>query len=228
MLEQDFIIELGTEELPPKVLKSLSTAFERELTDLLKVYQLKFCSSKVFATPRRLAVLIQALVERQDDQINEKIGPSVDSASDQGGNPTPAAIGFAKSCGVQIAELKTITKDKKTKLYFSEQVQGKKTLEILPDLIKTAVSKLPIPKKMRWGSSREEFIRPVHWVMALYGASVIDLEIFGVKAVIRRLGIAFIQKKQSRLRYRRNTNKHWKKVVMLLRHLKKGVKKLKA
>jgi glycyl-tRNA synthetase beta chain len=72
MLEQDFIIELGTEELPPKVLKSLSAAFERELTDLLKVYQLKFCSSKVFATPRRLAVLIQALVERQDDQINEK------------------------------------------------------------------------------------------------------------------------------------------------------------
>lgn len=191
MLEQDFIIELGTEELPPKVLKSLSAAFERELTDLLKVYQLKFCSSEVFATPRRLAVLIQALVERQDDQINEKIGPSVDSASDQGGNPTPAAIGFAKSCGVQIEELKTITKDKKTKLYFSEQVQGKKTLEILPDLIKTAVSKLPIPKKMRWGSSREEFIRPVHWVMALYGASVIDLEIFGVKSSNQTFGHRF-------------------------------------
>ena len=140
MLEQDFIIELGTEELPPKVLKSLSTAFEQELTDLLKVYELKFCSSKIFATPRRLAVLVKALVECQNDQINEKIGPSIDSASDQNGNPTPAAIGFAKSCGVQIEELKTIKKDNKTKLYFSAKVQGKRTSEILPDLVKTAIN----------------------------------------------------------------------------------------
>lgn len=195
MLEQDFIIELGTEELPPKALKSLSGAFERELTGLLKVYQLKFFSSKVFATPRRLAVLVQTLVERQDDQICEKIGPSVESASDQDGNPTPAAIGFAKSCGVQIEELKTITKDKKTKLYFSEKTQGKKTLEILPNLIKTAISNLPIQKKMRWGSSREEFIRPVHWVMALYGNSVIDLEVFGVKSSNQTFGHRFHTKK---------------------------------
>ena len=124
MLEQDFIIELGTEELPPKVLRNLSTTFEQDLTDLLKVYKLKFRSSKVFATPRRLAVLVQALVERQDDQINEKIGPSVDNALDQNGNPTPAAIGFAKSCGVSVDELKTVTKDNKTKLYFSVKTQG--------------------------------------------------------------------------------------------------------
>lgn len=191
MLEQDFIIELGTEELPPKVLKSLSTAFEQELTDLLKVYELKFCSSKIFATPRRLAVLVKALVECQNDQINEKIGPSIDSASDQNGNPTPAAIGFAKSCGVQIEELKTIKKDNKTKLYFSAKVQGKRTSEILPDLVKTAINKLPIPKKMRWGSSREEFIRPVHWVMAVYGNNIIDIEIFGVKSGNQTFGHRF-------------------------------------
>lgn len=191
MLEQDFIIELGTEELPPKILKNLSAVFEQELIDLLKAYQLKFFSSKVYATPRRLAVLVQALVEQQDDQISEKIGPSVDDASDQDGNPTPAAIGFAKSCGVQIKELKTITKDNKKKLYFSAKIQGKKTSEILPSLIKTAINKLPIPKKMRWGSSREEFIRPVHWVLALYGNSIINLEIFGVKSSNQTFGHRF-------------------------------------
>ena len=191
MLEQDFIIELGTEELPPKILKNLSAVFEQELTDLLKAYRLKFFSSKVYATPRRLAVLVQALVEQQDDQISEKIGPSVDDASDQDGIPTPAAIGFAKSCGVQIKELKTITKDNKKKLYFSAKIQGKKTSEILPSLIKTAINKLPIPKKMRWGSSREEFIRPVHWVLALYGNSVINLEIFGVKSSNQTFGHRF-------------------------------------
>jgi len=228
MLEQDFIIELGTEELPPKVLRNLSTTFEQDLTDLLKVYKLKFRSSKVFATPRRLAVLVQALVERQDDQINEKIGPSVDNALDQNGNPTPAAIGFAKSCGVSVDELKTVTKDNKTKLYFSVKTQGEETIQILPSLIKAAINKLPIPKKMRWGSSREGFIRPVHWVLALYGSNILDLEIFGVQSSNQTFGHRTHTKKAITITTPKEYEKTLEEVGYVVASFEKRCKKIKS
>jgi len=182
MSYRDLLIEIGTEELPPKALKSLQDAFASGISTGLANQGLEFKSYKSYATPRRLAVLVESLATTQPDQKLERFGPAIAAAFDGSDNPTPAAKGFAKSCGVDVSDLETGEKDGIKKLLYRSASKGRNSVELIPDIIDNSLSKLPIPKRMRWGSSRVEFVRPVHWVVILFGNEVIDAEILGKKA----------------------------------------------
>ena len=182
MSARDFLVEIGTEELPPKALPSLSKAFSNEILTSLKQLELKFDDSESYATPRRLALLVKGLDESQADKMIERFGPAVQAAFDKDGNATPAAAGFAKSCGVEIDQLQHIEKDGVDKLYYSASQPGQPTATLLSTVVSEALDKLPIPKRMRWGNSRAEFVRPVHWVVQLFGDEIVAGEFFGVSA----------------------------------------------
>ncbi|MBL4580424.1 MAG: glycine--tRNA ligase subunit beta [Gammaproteobacteria bacterium] len=191
MSKQDFLVELGTEELPPKALLKLSRSFQAGVIEGLKNESLAHGEVKSFATPRRLAVLVSALDAKQADRLIEKFGPAIKAAFDADGNPTRAAEGFAKSCGVDVADLSTADKDGIEKLSFSSTLPGKSTNEILPAIVNTALAKLPIPKRMRWGTSRYEFVRPVHWLVMLFGGKIIPSTIMGVESGADSFGHRF-------------------------------------
>ncbi len=182
MSTKDFLAELGTEELPPKALPKLSQAFASGIETGLKELGLRFGEIEVFATPRRLAVRVNALSDFQPDSIVEKVGPAVKAAFDKEGLPTKAASGFARSCGVEVSQLSTTLKDGTEKLFYSKNEPGAETVSLLPAIVQKSLDKLPIPKRMRWGSSRIEFVRPVHWCVLLFGKSFIDTTILGVKS----------------------------------------------
>src|SRR5690606_3756718 len=177
-----FLVELGTEELPPKALKSLYTSFADGIESGLKSAGLKFEKIHSFGAPRRLAVLVENLELRQPDQQIEKLGPAVASAFDASGNPTKAAEGFARSNGVEFSQLQRVQTDKGERLVFRSKQEGKFAIDLLPEIVAAALDKLPIPKRMRWGAKRAEFVRPVHWLVMLQGKQVIDAEILGIKA----------------------------------------------
>ena len=191
MLKQDFLVELGTEELPPKALLKLSKSFQAGVEEGLRKESLAHGLVKSFATPRRLAILVRALESNQADRLTEKFGPAVKAAFDTDGNPTRAANGFAKSCGMTVADLGRAPKDGVEKLYFSSTLPGKSTNELLPAIVDGALAKLPIPKKMRWGASRDEFVRPVHWLVMLFGEEVVPTTIMGVKSGADSFGHRF-------------------------------------
>lgn len=182
MSQQDFLIEIGTEELPPVALPKLYAAFEQSLLQSLQAEKLGHQGSTVFASPRRIAVLIKNLATRQADQAVEKLGPAVKAAYDADGNPSKAAEGFARGCGVAVSDLDTTDTDKGERLVFRSVQEGKNTAELLPGFVEAALANLPIPKRMRWGASRAEFVRPVHWVLMLFGEQVLDAEVMGLKA----------------------------------------------
>ncbi len=182
MNTRDLLIEIGTEELPPKALANLSAALELSLTEQLRALQLSFGTVQRFASPRRLAVLVEALDEAQQDQEKTRLGPAVQAAFDDTGAPTPAALGFAKSCGVDVYQLSRIEKDGVEKLSFSINEKGRTTQALVPTLIETALNRLPIPKRMRWGASRIEFVRPLHWAVVLFGEETIETYILGVRS----------------------------------------------
>lgn len=191
MSKQDFLVEIGTEELPPKALLKLSRAFHAGIVEGLKKAALDHGETKSYATPRRLAVFIAGLDTKQADQLNEKFGPAVKAAFDADGKPTPAATGFAKSCGVEVDELATADKDGVEKLSYSSTQPGKQTKELLPDIVDAALAKLPIPKRMRWGASRNEFVRPVHWLLMLLGNELVPATILGVESGATTYGHRF-------------------------------------
>lgn len=182
MSKQDFLVELGTEELPPKALLKLSKAFTAGFQAGLTEANLEFGKISSYATPRRLAVVVESLSETQPDSTIEKVGPAVKAAFDSEGSPTKAASGFARSCGVDVSQLEKTTKDGIEKLFFSISKSGAKTADLLPALIQNSLDKLPIPKRMRWGASRTEFVRPVHWCVLMYGSKFLDTVILGVKS----------------------------------------------
>ena len=186
MAEQtrDFLVELGTEELPPKALKSLLKSFAGTLQQELEAAGLAFDKKacEFFAAPRRLSARIVGLAEKQADRVIEKQGPFVAQAYKDNGEPTPAAAGFAKSNGVELADLVKVDTDKGERLVFRANEPGKLAVELLPAMVEKALGELPIPKRMRWGASRAEFVRPVHWLVMLYGEQVVDAEILGLKA----------------------------------------------
>jgi len=182
MTVKDFLVEIGCGELPPKALLTLSAAFTSGVTKGLKDAGLSFGMVEQFAAPRRLAVRVNALESSQKDIAQEKFGPAVISAYDKEGNPTPAALGFARSCGVDLAALEKTEKDGVEKLVFRSLNKGRGTAELLADIIADALAKLPVPRKMRWGSSRDEFVRPVHWIVILFGSDVIKTTILGIQS----------------------------------------------
>lgn len=191
MSKQDFLVELGTEELPPKALLKLSRAFQSGVVEGLKKESLAHGEVKSFATPRRLAILVSALDTKQADRLTEKFGPAVKAAFDAEGNPTRAADGFAKSCGVTVADLGRADKDGVEKLSYSSTLPGKSTNELLPAIVDAALAKLPIPKRMRWGASRDEFVRPVHWLVMLFGEDIVPSTIMGVESGADSFGHRF-------------------------------------
>ncbi len=190
-MPKDFLIEIGTEELPPKALKKLVTAFHTEITQSLDSIALSYTSSQAFASPRRLAVIIQGLQTQQNDKAVTRKGPSLKAAFDEDGCATPAAEGFARSCGVAVSDLATEDNAKGGALVFQHQIPGEPAEKLLPDVVKNALSKLPIPKKMRWGDKPTRFVRPVHWVLMLLGDEVIDCHILDVKTGRASLGHRF-------------------------------------
>ncbi|WP_221793318.1 glycine--tRNA ligase subunit beta [Oceanobacter mangrovi] len=185
MATQDFLVELGTEELPPMALKSLSEAFASGIVDGLKDAGLAADSVAIFAAPRRMAVRIAALADKQDDQQETLFGPPAKIAYDADGNLTKAAIGFAERAGASAAELQEAPESEGKnagKLMIQRTIKGKATVELLPAIVQASLDKLPIPKRMRWGASRVEFVRPAQWLVMLFGHDVIDANILGIQS----------------------------------------------
>lgn len=182
MSTRDLLIEIGTEELPPKSLLKLSTAFMNGVKTSIDKAGLHYKEIKPFASPRRLSILISALDEKQSDKEVERRGPAVNAAFGDDGCATPAATGFAKSCGVEVEALEKQETDKGAWLVFRSQQKGQTTLSLIPDIVTNALDKLPIPKRMRWGNLDAQFVRPVHWIVLLFGDEVIDAEILTVKS----------------------------------------------
>jgi len=180
MATQDFLVELGTEELPPKALKPLSDAFTQGIAKGLEDAGVAFGKVEAFAAPRRLAVRIRDLADAQPDKAVEKRGPAVKAAFDDSGNPTRALTGFATSLGITPDQLDTMETDKGAWVVYRTVEQGKPTVELLPELVDKALAGLPIPKRMRWGAHRTEFVRPVHWLIMLFGNKVIDTPIMNL------------------------------------------------
>ncbi len=177
---KDLLIEIGTEELPPKALQILSKAFTNGVVDGLKKASLEAGEVISYAAPRRLAILLKDVPTKQADQSVERKGPAKAAAFDADGNPTKAVEGFARSCGVAPQELDEIETPKGTWLVFKQDVAGKNTSELLPEIVSQSLAKLPIPKRMRWGASDIEFVRPVHWIVMMQGDEVVEGEILGV------------------------------------------------
>ncbi len=179
---RDFLIEIGTEELPPRALNPLSLAFRDGLGRGLARASLAFDKVVGFATPRRLAVKVHRLARCQSDREIERRGPPVTAALDADGQPTRAGTKFAESCGVPFESLARLETGKGTYVVFRGTEHGRQASEILPDVIDQALANLPVPKRMRWGSKEFEFVRPVHWVLALLGDEVLPLELFDIPA----------------------------------------------
>ncbi|MCE1117508.1 MULTISPECIES: glycine--tRNA ligase subunit beta [Pseudomonas] len=177
MSAQDFLVELGTEELPPKALASLGDAFLAGIEKGLQAAGLNYTAKHVYAAPRRLAVLIRQLDVQQPDRSINIDGPPMQAAF-KDGEPTQAALGFAKKCGVELSDID----QSGAKLRFSQHIPGKATASLLPTIIEDSLNDLPIPKRMRWGASREEFVRPTQWLVMLLGDQVVDCTILAQKA----------------------------------------------
>ncbi len=175
------LLELGAEELPPTALDALSDAFAAGIEKGLQDAEIPFEAVTAYATPRRLAVKVTRLADKQPDREVERRGPAL-AAAFKDGAPTKAAEGFARSCGVSVDDLIHLETDKGTWLGYREQQQGDSVQALLPEMVRKTLQSLPVPKNMRWGASRVEFSRPVHWLVALYGNEVIAAEALGLQA----------------------------------------------
>jgi glycyl-tRNA synthetase beta chain len=173
------LFELGCEELPPKSLKPLRDALQESVTEQLADANISFDSIKAFAAPRRLAIQIQGISDKQPDRTEEKRGPAIKAAFDADGNPTRAAMGFAKGLGIEASKLTTINTDKGDYVGYVQTIQGQATTELLPAIFQTALDNLPIAKRMRSGASRNEFVRPVQWAVLMQDDAVINATIQG-------------------------------------------------
>jgi len=180
------LIELGTEELPPKALKKLSDAFTAELLNGLieaeLITQAGADSALPFASPRRLALSVPNVIAAQPDQTIERRGPALQAAFNGAGEATPAATGFAKSCGVEVANLERLKTDKGEWLSYNLKQSGKTLTELIPGIMDQTIKRLPIPKRMRWGSGTAEFVRPVKWLIVMHGSDVLPATILEIES----------------------------------------------
>ncbi|MBI2791512.1 MAG: glycine--tRNA ligase subunit beta [Gammaproteobacteria bacterium] len=176
------LIEIGTEELPPKNLNKLSTIFAHKVSQSFT--DLGFSIGKVehFVTPRRLAIQIFQMPEKQPSRLIQKRGPALTSAYDQKGSPTQAIVGFARSCGIDVSELKVHESEQGSWVVFEHEETGKNIIELLPKIIEDALNSLPATKRMRWGASGIEFLRPLHWLTIMHGANALPINVFGLTA----------------------------------------------
>ena len=181
-MSRDLLIELGTEELPPKALASLSAALTDEFVRQLDEAGLNHGAVERFAAPRRLALLVRDLDEKQADRDIERQGPAVQAAFDSDGNPTKAAQGFAASLGLTVDQLGRQDTGKGERLVAQITEQGKSAAELIPAFFTQSIQKLPIPKRMRWGKRKVQFVRPAHWLVALFGDEVIPFELLDLQS----------------------------------------------
>ena len=177
MSADDFLVELGTEELPPKALKTLGQAFAAGVEKGLKAAGLAYGQVRFLAAPRRLAVIVEQLASQQPDRTVNLDGPPL-AAAFKDGEPTQAALGFARKCGVELSEIDTSG----PKLRFSQEIAGQAAASLLPGIVEQALADLPVPKRMRWGARKEEFVRPVQWLVMLHGNEVVDCTVLAHKA----------------------------------------------
>lgn len=181
-MAKDFLVEIGTEELPPKALKKLIQAFCSGIEAGLNEKDLSFDSARWFATPRRLAVLVSGLIEKAPDKAFEIHGPPLKAAKDKDGNWTKAATGFAAKNNTSPEKLSVVDTPKGERLAVTGTAEGELAVDCLAAVVNESLKQLPIPKRMRWGASDEEFVRPVQWVVMLYGSDVVPATVLGVKA----------------------------------------------
>lgn len=176
---RNLLIEIGTEELPPKALRTLGESFARGCVDALSKEQLADSGSRYrwYATPRRLALWLQDVNLRQPDQNVQRRGPALSAAFDAEGNPTPAALGFARSCGVAVEEIERTRTDKGEWLVFNTTRKGEPAESLIQQCVEQSITQLPIPKRMRWSDLEAEFVRPVHWLVIMHGEQLIEASI---------------------------------------------------
>ncbi|WP_218353701.1 glycine--tRNA ligase subunit beta [Alteromonas lipotrueiana] len=191
MRTENLLIELGTEELPPKSLKQLGQSFADQFQLALEGAQLAFESVSWFAAPRRLAIYVSALAESQEDTTVEKRGPAISAAFDDHNEPTKAALGWARGNGIDVADAQRMVTDKGEWLLHHAHIPGQPVAALLESLLNQALSKLPIPKPMRWGNYNTQFIRPVHTLTVLYGGQVIPVTALGLNSDRLVLGHRF-------------------------------------
>ena len=181
MTAQNLLFELGCEELPPKTLLKLSNALSDGILAGLNEAELTFSNVKSYTAPRRLAILIENLQAAQADKTVQKRGVSIQAAFQADGTPSKAALAFAQSCGVEFDQLERLKTDKGEWLACTQTIVGQTTQQLIPDIIRKSLANLPIAKRMRWGNSVVEFVRPVHWAVLLYGDEIIETEILGLQ-----------------------------------------------
>ena len=183
-MSADFLVEIGTEELPPKVLRQLCDSFAEGITSRLSAEQLQFSAVTIYGAPRRLAVLVKDLETQTPDQDVVSWGPPAKVAFDNDGNPTRAAEAFAKKNGVELAALSGLVENdgQQDKLCARRTTVGSPTETLLGDIINQSLAALPIPKPMRWGKSRQEFVRPVQWAVVLFDGKTISTNILGIES----------------------------------------------
>ena len=184
MKTHDFLLELGTEELPPKLLLKLSNSLRDNFEQELNKLNLDFNNTKAFATPRRLAVTISELQSKQQDQVIEKKGPSTQS-------PEMAINGFAKSCGVSVDELEKKELAGKEYFFYSKEEPGQSIKDLLPSIIERSIKDIPITRSMKWGDSDYSFVRPVHWLVVMLDKDVVNVNIMGLKSGRESKGLRF-------------------------------------
>ncbi|MCB1784715.1 MAG: glycine--tRNA ligase subunit beta [Gammaproteobacteria bacterium] len=187
----NMLFELGTEELPPVALKRLSEALAEGFTKGLDEVELSYGEVITYCTPRRLAVLVMDLAIAQPDRDIERRGPAIAAAFDEDGRATKAAEGFARSCGVEVDQLQRQETDKGSWLVYNMHRAGQSAAELLPGIAENALNRLPIPKRMRWGDSEAQFVRPVHWLVFLHGDSVVPCTLLDAEAGRQTFGHRF-------------------------------------
>ncbi|WP_455935341.1 glycine--tRNA ligase subunit beta [Haemophilus sp.] len=201
MTTQNFLVEIGTEELPPKALKTLATSFADNVEAELNQAGLSFDKIEWFAAPRRLAVKVLNLATQQPSKEIEKRGPAVSAAFDAEGKPTKAAEGWARGCGITVDQAERIATDKGEWLVHRAKIEGQPTKNLLNDIVANALAKLPIPKPMRWADKTVQFIRPVHTVTMLLGDELIEGEILGVASARTIRGHRFLGEREFEIQH---------------------------
>ena len=201
MTTQNFLVEIGTEELPPKALKTLATSFADNVEAELNQAGLTFDKIEWFAAPRRLAVKVLNLATQQPSKEIEKRGPAVSAAFDAEGKPTKAAEGWARGCGITVDQAERIATDKGEWLVHRAKIEGQPTKNLLNSIVANALAKLPIPKPMRWADKTVQFIRPVHTVTMLLGDELIEGEILGVASARTIRGHRFLGEKEFEIQH---------------------------
>lgn len=196
LTKADFLLEIQTEELPAKELERLGSALCAGITQRLIQIQLTFSAAQYYVTPRRLAVLVENLDLEQSSQVISKKGPAITAAYDHNGQPTAACLGFAQNCGVDHGALQVVTTATGTWLQYQQTLPKQATINLLPALIKTAITTLPIAKAMRWGQGNYSFVRPITGLLSLLGSTIVPVQLFGLDSQNYTVGLRFHRPQQ--------------------------------